>query len=145
MLEMTEKTELRASSQGGTRGVVAERYDLIPHEAEKAMARSFGAGEKKYGRLKTNPLTANWAGLDIASDQSPLSHAKKHLGLYQSGSTTDPDDPSQPEDHLANAMANIAMLIWFRDNPESPLRGKTYPEILAAVEQGPKTPRPDHH
>jgi hypothetical protein len=99
------------------------RYDLIPAEALDAMAKAFAIGEAHYGRYEEDPTLPNWAGCEVASGQSPLSHAMKHLARAANG--------CQEEDHLANAMANVAMMIYFRDAYDSPYYQLTYPEILA--------------
>lgn len=107
----------------GRREPARARLDLIPLEALEAMGEAFGRGEARYGRLDANRLLANWAGLDLASDKSPLNHALKHLAQFAAGETD--------EDHLGHALANVAMLAWFQRNTRSPYRGWTHPEILA--------------
>ena len=107
---------------GGWRNPQTARFDLIPGEALEAIAEVFGEGEEKYGRLGTDPIYPNWVGLDLSSDQSPLSHALQHLAAFQIGDET--------EDNLASAAANLAILLWFRDSPLSLVQGLTWPEVV---------------
>jgi hypothetical protein len=130
----TDPADLRglpANGSGGRRQPQRERYDLIPYEADKARAQAFGEGEHKYGRLDGYPTQPNWHGLDWGSEQSPLSHLEKHIKLYKAGITVDPAT-GEPEDHLGHASANLDMLLWGRDSPQSPYYRMTYPEALAA-------------
>ena len=108
---------------GGRRQPQSSRLDLIPVEGLLVEGEAMAEGEKKYSRLDADPLQPNWHGLDCTTEQSPLSHALKHLALYAAG--------DESEDHLGHARANLGMLCWFRDNPKSRYYGMTYPEILA--------------
>jgi hypothetical protein len=119
------------NSSGGRRQPQKARFDLIPYEALKAMADAFGPGEARYGRLDRDLTLANWKGLDITGEQSPISHSLKHIALYAAGETTDPETGA-PEDHLGHALANLAMMAWFAASPDSEFAGLTYPEMLAA-------------
>lgn len=108
---------------GGWRNRQTARFDLIPGEALEAVAEAFAEGEDRYGRLPDDPYYPNWVGLDLSSDQSPLSHALAHLAAVQAGT-----DAS--EDHLASAAANLCMLLWFRDSPLSLVQGLTWPDVI---------------
>lgn len=110
------------SKHGGSRNPQESRFDLIPFEGLEAVGRVMAEGEERYGRLPDNPSLPNWTGLDLTTDQSPASHAVKHLYAYIAG--------DESEDNLAAAAANLLMLIWFRDNPSSRYYGLRYPEIL---------------
>ena len=108
---------------GGRRQPQSSRLDLIPVEGLLVEGEAMAEGEKKYSRLDADPTQPNWHVLDCTTEQSPLSHALKHLALYAAG--------DESEDHLGHARANLGMLCWFRDNPKSRYYGMTYPEILA--------------
>lgn len=116
-------TRDEGQGRNGKREPVAARLDLIPLEALEAMGEAFARGEPRYGRLEADRRLANWAGLDLASDKSPLSHALHHLAAFAAGDTS--------EDHVGHALANVAMLAWFERNARSPYKGWTHPEILA--------------
>lgn len=113
------------SKFGGWRNKQTARFDLIPGEALEAVAEVFAEGEQKYGRLKDDPFYPNWVGLDLASDQSPLSHAMNHLAQVQMGASLVDD-----EDHLASAAANLLIMLWFRDSDSSVVQGLTWPEVV---------------
>ena len=120
---------LSTSKAGGHRTSKSYRMDLIPYEALKRLGNTMDYGEFKYGRHAINPLLANWKGLDISTDQSPINHAIAHLSKYAAGDET--------EDHLGHALANIAFMCWFVDSEDSPWYGMTYPEILS-MKPGPQ-------
>lgn len=77
------------------------RYDLIPVEALARLAKTFEVGEEHYGK-------DNWKkGIkDAEFKRDCLNHAIEHILRYGDGS----------EDHLAHAMANISMLIYFEEH-----------------------------
>lgn len=112
------------SKFGGWRNAQTARYDLIPGEALEAVAEVFAEGEAKYGRLGDDPYYPNWVGLDLASDQSPLSHCMNHLAQVQMGAGL------EEEDHLASAAANLLIMLWFRDSDSSLVQGLTWPESV---------------
>lgn len=112
------------SKFGGWRNAQTARYDLIPGEALEAIAEVFAEGETKYGRLTNDPYFPNWVGLDLSSDQSPLSHAMNHLAQVQMGASI------HEEDHLASAAANLLIMLWFRDADASLVQGLTWPEVV---------------
>lgn len=78
--------------------------DLIPYEAEEAIAQVFAFGQKKYDR-------ANWAkGIDYSR---LISATKRHLGRFNKGE--DLDDESSLN-HIAHAACNLVMLLWMIKN-----------------------------
>lgn len=78
--------------------------DLIPYEAEKAIADVFAFGLKKYDR-------ANWAkGINYSR---LISATKRHLGQFNKG--IDLDDESNLN-HIAHAATNLIMLLWMIEN-----------------------------
>lgn len=116
------------NANGGRREAQEERFDLLPYEGLAAAARVLARGEDRYGRWDRDPSKPNWAAQDLASHQSSASHAMKHLALYIAGDET--------EDHLGSAIANLLILAYFRDNPDSPYVGLAYPEILSGGYKG---------
>ena len=120
---------IEQSKMGGHRGKKSWRMDLICRVFLQCLGETLGEGEFKYGRSIVNTLQANWKGLDITTDQSPINHAMDHLAAYADGDTE--------EDHLGHAAANLMFMAWFVRDPESPYYGMTYPEILA-LRPGPK-------
>lgn len=127
--------KMQESQFGGHRTAKGFRMDLIPrawHRVVQSAVRlmyqslgeTLGYGEKKYGRHKEDPRKANWKGLDISTDQSPLNHAMDHLLAIMEG--------DRSEDHVGHLLANIAFWVWFTQSPDSPYRGMDYPSILAS-------------
>jgi len=113
------------SKRGGRRQALSARLDLLPVEGLVAAGEAMSEGEAKYGRLDESPTEPNWHALDVASDQSPISHAIHHLALYAAGDTS--------EDHLGHALANLMIQAWFERSDHSPYRGMTYPEMLSGA------------
>ena len=76
---------------GGKRGVVAERYDLVPPIGIQQVAVAMAEGAARYGDL-------NWHGLPISNCTN---HALKHIYQWIDG--------NRDEDHLGHAAANLLM------------------------------------
>ena len=89
------------------------RYDLVPSEAEEAIARVLTQGAKKYG-------DRNWEeGLDVSRLYAAL---RRHLAKWWRGQNHD----EESGDHeLAHVLCNAAMLYWTVQNrPERDNRPK---------------------
>lgn len=76
---------------GGKRGVVEERYDLVPPIGMQQVAVAMAEGAKRYGDL-------NWHGLPVSNCTN---HALKHIYQWIDG--------NRDEDHLGHAAANLLM------------------------------------
>jgi len=83
---------------GATSTKLEERFDLIPYEAEEAMARRFGVGVLRHGER-------NWESGDEEFAKARLNHLRKHLALFC--------DTRKTED-LDAVICNAAMLCRFR-------------------------------
>lgn len=78
--------------------------DLIPYEAEEAIANVFKFGLKKYDR-------ANWA--EGISYSRLISATMRHLGKFNKG--IDLDEESNLN-HISHAATNLIMLLWMIEN-----------------------------
>ena len=85
----------------GGRLPLHERYDLVPVEAKKWLARVMAYGWYKRGGEST------WNQYDVIGDNSPLNHAEGHLAKAQGFTVGTPERIWQ----LSKAMANLAMQI----------------------------------
>lgn len=104
---MTTKTrnhlaEKKSKFEGGaTRSEKRERFDLIPGEAEVALAERFGIGATKHG-------PKNWQNGGVDFITATINHAKAHeASLLMNG-------PDHDDDDLAAILCNWSMLAWFR-------------------------------
>lgn len=102
--------EPKAVYEGGaTRSAKAERFDLIPPEANIANARRFGLGAVKHGE-------ENWKGGGAAFIRQCINHAFAHLNsLVQNG-------PHHGDDDIGAALTNTSMLAWFREHKPEEFR-----------------------
>ena len=78
--------------------------DLIPYEAEEAVAQVFAFGLKKYTR-------ANWA--EGISYSRLLSACLRHIGKFNKGQDLDEESGLN---HIAHAACNLVMLLWMIEN-----------------------------
>lgn len=102
------------------RDTLEARYDLIPAEALELMAKRFHLGALKYG-------DNNWKD-GQPNGKSPINHALMHLVYYQyyrqhpeeaHGFHDEfPGYEDTPANHLAAALVNISMEVYFREHPE---------------------------
>jgi len=97
----------------GGRKLIHERYDLIPPQAKKWLARVMA-----YGWYKRNGAST-WQEYDTSGDMSPINHAEGHLNKAQTIRVGEPERIWQ----LAKAMTNIAMQIVLESSeyPEAKL------------------------
>jgi Domain of unknown function (DUF5664) len=104
---------------GAEKGVKVERYDLIPTEPLRELARHYGLGAAKYDDNQWR------AGYDWSKSYAAL---QRHLGLWWSGEDLD-TDPSMPgATHLAAAAWHIFALLEFsRTFPEGDDRYRPAP------------------
>lgn len=78
--------------------------DLIPYEAEEAVAQVLAFGLSKYDR-------ANWAkGINYSR---LIGATRRHMGKFNKG--IDLDDESNLN-HIWHAACNLMMLIWMIEN-----------------------------
>jgi hypothetical protein len=84
---------VRIYPTGAKRGVVAERFDLIPAHGLIAVAEAMAKGAARYG-------DDNWKGLP---KEEMVNHAMRHLALWLAG--------DRSENHAAHAAANCLMLV----------------------------------
>lgn len=77
------------------------RFDLIPPEAENAMAEILTVGAAKYG-------DRNWEK-GISNDRL-LAAVRRHLNAWQLGEKLDPETGRS---HLAHALTTLAMMVTF--------------------------------
>lgn len=78
--------------------------DLLPYEAEEAIAEVMAFGEGKYG-------TANWAnGIHYSR---LIAATLRHLGSFRKGVDLDHETGLN---HVAHAATNLAMLLWMIKN-----------------------------
>lgn len=68
-------SEIVRHSSGATSSRLDERYDLIPHEAMKAMARRFAFGAKRHS-------PDNWKKGDADYARERLNHLWQHLSAF---------------------------------------------------------------
>jgi len=77
------------------------RFDLIPPEAEEALAEVLTMGAKKYG-------DRNWEnGID---NDRLLGALRRHLNAWQQGEVIDPESGKS---HLDHVLCNAAFLVTF--------------------------------
>lgn len=80
-----------------------EPLDLIPYEAEQAIARVLAFGEKKYG-------AGNWSkGIEY---RRLISAAKRHIGAFNSGLNKDEESG---ESHIAHAACCLMFLLYMEE------------------------------
>lgn len=84
-----------------TRTVKKERYDLIPPEADDAIARRIGMGVARHGEN-------NWRGGGMEFIKATINHMRAHTSALLKGNRSDND--------LDAIICNAAFLCWFRDN-----------------------------
>ena len=100
------------ASTGGQKGSKPERFDLIPSDALKMLARHYGKGAEKYERVN---------GLDNWRNGYPwsLSYAamQRHLHAFWGGEDYDEETGSL---HLVAAAWHCFTLIHFINNPRIP-------------------------
>ncbi|HZP22830.1 MAG TPA: dATP/dGTP diphosphohydrolase domain-containing protein [Terriglobales bacterium] len=95
-----------AYENGATRSEKLERYDLIPPEADEALAERFGLGAGKHGET-------NWKSGGAAFIKACINHARAHeVNLLATAGECADDD-------LAAILCNYAMLAWFRKHKTS--------------------------
>lgn len=82
------------------------KFNLIPPEAEKALAEILTMGAAKYG-------DRNWEnGLD---EERILASLRRHLNAYQLGEKTDPESGYS---HLKHALCNAAFLVTMEERQD---------------------------
>jgi hypothetical protein len=101
---MMAEVRVRNEVTGGEKGSKEERFDLIPPEPVRMLARVFGKGAAKYAEY-------NWAkgynwGLSYAALQ-------RHLHAFWSGEYLDPETGLP---HLAHACWHTMVLQEFHDH-----------------------------
>ncbi len=90
-----------AYENGATRSEKLARYDLIPPEADEALAERFGLGARKHSEN-------GWKSGGTAFIQACINHARAHeINLLATAGQSGDDD-------LAAILCNYAMLAWFR-------------------------------
>ncbi len=78
------------------------RFDLIPPEAEEALARVLTMGAAKYG-------DRNWEeGIKFSRLYAAM---RRHLNSHRTGEVLDPESGLP---HLDHALANLAMMVTFQ-------------------------------
>jgi hypothetical protein len=118
-MQRNHSIEQKAAFEGGaTRSEKLERYDLIPPEAEDALARRYGMGAKKHGE-------GNWKQGGVTFIKACVNHAKAHQShlLATCGESEDDD--------LGAILCNFGMLTWFRAN-----KGDDYNKALMELKHG---------
>lgn len=80
------------------------RMDLVPPEAEEALARVFQYGANKHGERQWE--TGSWKRSEI------FAACKRHLNSLAKGEENDPESGLS---HLDHALANLAILIAYRE------------------------------
>lgn len=104
--EATDGEVRTVSSTGGAKGVKLERFDLIPAEAMRLLARLYGEGAKKYA-------ARNWeAGYEWSKSYGAL---QRHLWLFWSGEDID-EETGVP--HVINAAWHCLAIAQFMSDPE---------------------------
>lgn len=119
MTKRNHLAEHKSAYEGGaTRSEKLERFDLIPPEAEEAMARRYGLGAEKHGE-------GNWkqGGADFI--KACINHAKAHEAHFLSHFNDSSDND------LDAIMCNWAMLCWFREN-----KPNDFQEALSELRNG---------
>lgn len=102
MGEREHLVEEKATFEGGaTRSAKAERYDLIPPEADEANALRFGLGAGKHGEH-------NWKNGGAAFISQCINHTRAHIVSLQK------HGPFHDDDDIGAVLANTSMLAWFR-------------------------------
>lgn len=77
------------------------RYDLIPPECLKELAKILTFGSEKYG-------ANNWQNLENYNERY-YSALMRHIEAWRSGEM---HDPESGELHLSHAMCNVMFLLW---------------------------------
>lgn len=96
---MTQPQEEReVLSNGAQQSKLQERYDLLPPEAMRRLARVLAYGARKYS-------DNNWHGIPT---KSHLNHLIRHVIEYMSGDTS--------EDHLGHVLCRAAMAVWSQEH-----------------------------
>jgi hypothetical protein len=96
---------------GATRTVKLERYDLIPPEAEAALARRFGLGAQRHGE-------SNWKHGGVEFIKATINHMKAHFNSILDGRGR---DDALLQDDLDALIWGAAALCWFNERKSSEL------------------------
>lgn len=114
---MAENEERVFSDTGGAKGRKPERFDLIPTHPLTLLARLYGIGGEKYGRV--NGLD-NWRnGYDWSLSYGA---AQRHLTQFWSGKDFDDGQGGTGLPHLVAVAWHCFTLLEFMNDPE--LRAK---------------------
>jgi len=111
----TEETRL-VSPTGGRKGQKNERYDLIPAEPLRLLARHFGVGAEKYTERDEmgniiHDGENNWRrGYDWSLSFAALN---RHLWQFWSGEDIDAETGTP---HIIAVAWHAFTLAWFADN-----------------------------
>ena len=102
---MPDPTDTRihytSETEGGRDDAGKARYELIPPEAEEALAEVLTYGATKY-------VDRNWEkGMDIGRVEGSL---RRHLAAYRLGEVNDPESGLH---HLKHALANLAFMVTY--------------------------------
>lgn len=104
---MSENTykDFKSEAYGSTKGYKLDggkaRFDLIPPEAEQALAEILTLGAQKYD-------ARNWEG--GMSWQRVYASLRRHLNAWESGEDVDSESG---QSHLAHALTNVAFLVTY--------------------------------
>lgn len=110
-------TETRVVNKetGAMKGQKLERFDLLPAEPLRQVARHYGIGSKKYSTEGTSDGDRNWErGYDWSLSYGAM---QRHLNAFWNGEDLDEETQSP---HLAAAGFHVLALLEF---------AKTHPEL----------------
>lgn len=101
--------QMHVFSSGAKSTEQKPRYDLIPIEATRAIAKRLAYGAARHGE-RNYEKGAN----DPAFIRDRQNHAFEHLQHYMAGRTTITTEGKEetPADHLEAAITNLAMLCY---------------------------------
>ena len=111
--EQTTEVRVTNALTGGEKGSKPEAFAYMPVEPQRAVARVYGYGAKKYA-------PRNWEqGYDWSLSYSAL---QRHITSFWGGEDFDPETG---EPHLAHAVFHcFALMEWMRTHPELDDRAK---------------------
>lgn len=101
MQNVPKEEERETLPNGAQQSKLEERYDLLPPEAMRRLAKVLAYGARKYS-------DNNWHGIPL---QSHLNHLIRHAIEFLAG--------DKSEDHLGHVLCRAAMAVWAQENLEN--------------------------
>lgn len=93
--------ERETLANGAQQSKLEERYDLLPPEAMRRLAKVLAYGAAKYS-------DDNWHGIPT---RSHINHLIRHVIEYLAG--------DKSEDHLGHVLCRAAMAVWSQEQNDN--------------------------